>query len=270
MPRAPSATAGALLRRPGPLRVLVVAAHPDDESLGATRLYRRAGEVAVLCLTDGAPRLEEWRPQGDGATREEYAARRRRELAAALDAAGVPPERRRQLEIPDQELVDHLPWTVGAIVEQLVRHAADLLVTHPYEGGHPDHDAAALAAARAVAMVRQEVALAEAPSYHRGPGGELVAGRFLPAATDAWQVEWPLDRAAAAFRRRLLACHRSQRRVLECLPVLGAERLRPAPEYDFSRPPHPGRLHYEALGFPFDGAAWRARAAAEVRGPVAV
>src|SRR5262245_42709457 len=38
------------------LRLAVLAAHPDDETIGASRLLRRLSQPLVIYLTDGAPR----------------------------------------------------------------------------------------------------------------------------------------------------------------------------------------------------------------------
>ena len=42
--------------------------------------------------------------------------------------------------------------------------------------------------------------------------------------------------------------------------ALATERFRLSPRCDFSRPPHPGPLWYERLGFPVTYEAWRERA----------
>ena len=66
----------------------------------------------------------------------------------------------------------------------------------------------------------------------------------------------------------MVACHATQARVLAPFP-LGPERFRSAPRYDFSRPPHPGPLHYERADsgatWGIDGARWRAEATAAAR-----
>jgi hypothetical protein len=69
-----------------------------------------------------------------------------------------------------------------------------------------------------------------------------------------------VDRVPAATqraqKRRLLSAHRSQFAALRNVPV-GRERLRRAPRYDFSRPPHEGLLYYETAEAGISGAEWR-------------
>jgi hypothetical protein len=39
------------------------------------------------------------------------------------------------------------------------------------------------------------------------------------------------------------------------------EQFRPAPEYDFAKPPHNDKLWYECMQWPMTGARWRELAA---------
>lgn len=126
---------------------LVVAPHPDDESIGcggALALHRRAGDrVCVVTLTDGAHK-------DDGTRCADYAARRRREALAAAELLGV--ARSVFLDHPDRRLrLD------DALVEQLSallrEEQPDIVYAPSPVDLHPDHKTAAhavWAAARAV------------------------------------------------------------------------------------------------------------------------
>src|SRR4051794_18235234 len=81
----------------------LVAAHPDDESVGAGGRLPRLAAAHFICVTDGAPRDPADAEAAGCATREEYARTRRGELAAALALAGVEPGRVHQLKVVDQE-----------------------------------------------------------------------------------------------------------------------------------------------------------------------
>src|SRR5437588_8507523 len=71
------------------LRLLVLAAHPDDETIGASTLLARFPFSTVVFLTDGAPRDEHFWTGGPYQSREEYAARRRVEASQALAQANI-------------------------------------------------------------------------------------------------------------------------------------------------------------------------------------
>lgn len=243
------------------LRVLVLAAHPDDETLGAAGLLGRLDDPWVVCLTNGAPRDRRFVPAGAPPSPSSYARLRRRELQQALAVAGVGADRVLQLDVPDQEAALQLPKLVHRLTTLMRGLRPHLLVTHGYEGGHPDHDAAALAARLAVRRLEHEragapPALAEMLSYHREED-HLVADRFLPAETDRWTVMLRLTPRERRLRRQMLDTFASQSETLGQLLDRAWERYRPAPHYDFRQPPQAGPLHYELLGFALDGARWR-------------
>jgi len=247
------------------LRVMVLAAHPDDETLGTGGLLGRLDDPWVVCLTNGAPRDRRFVPAGAPPSPTSYARLRRRELQRALGVAGVGVDRVLLLDVPDQEAALQLPKLVHRLTTLARGLRPHLLVTHGYEGGHPDHDAAALAARLAVRRLERErggapPALAEMLSYHREEE-RLVADRFFPADTDRWTVMLRLTPRERRLRRQMLDSYRSQVGTLSQLADRAWERYRPAPHYDFRRPPHEGPLHYELLGFALDGERWRQLAA---------
>jgi hypothetical protein len=59
----------------------------------------------------------------------------------------------------------------------------------------------------------------------------------------------------------MIDCFATQRATLAQFPVGGVERLRPAPRYDFTQAPHPGRLFYEHHPWGMSGERFRRLAA---------
>lgn len=240
---------------------LIVAAHPDDETIGAGALIARLGRAAVAHVTTGAPRDRRFFPAGLEVSRERYAEIRSEEAACALVLAGVPPTRVRALGLVDQELAFDLVGLALRLVELFVEVAPDVVLTHPYEGGHPDHDAVAFGARAAADLLAREGApaprLFEMTSYHGARGG-FTPGRFLPR--DGCPItSISLTRREQDQKRAMLACHASQAAVLAPFAV-DVERFRPAPRYDFGRPPHEGPPLYERLGWSITGEGFRALA----------
>jgi len=230
---------------PGRARVAVVAAHPDDAVLGAATVLRSARELVLIHLTDGA--------EADGAG----ADARLRELDRALAVLGVRPRLRLRYGLTDQETVFHLPGLVRRLSHDL--RGCEAVLTHAYEGGHPDHDSAAAAVQLAClyadgepmeSIVRLEFA------GHHACGGALIAGRFHP---DPSAPEREVDAAPSDRRARAdaLACFTTQ---ADALARVGfeAERLRLAPVYDFRRPPPSGEALYDQRGCSLSSAEWRA------------
>jgi LmbE family N-acetylglucosaminyl deacetylase len=235
-------------------RVLVVAAHPDDETIGAAGLLCRARDPWVVHVTDGVPADPRLRTGLAAHDPEAYRLTRRAELDAALDLAGVPVSSRLRVGLVDQEVALCMLRATRALRAVFERVAPVLIVTHPYEGGHPDHDATAFACAFACrcALARSgiEAHLVEMTSYH-ARDGRLATGEFLGESGPVVTVEH--DAALRGRKRAMLDCHVSQRQILGPFGV-ERERFRIAPRYRFDAPAHRGMLHYESLGWPMTGA----------------
>lgn len=258
------------IARAGPgLAVLVVAAHPDDETIGVgatlSSLASRGARVEVLHVTDGAPADASLRSSRlRDCSLAEVARIRVSELREALRAGGLDPDAvlATSLGIRDQEAALAMSSIAEQIASYLAKHPADVVVTHPYEGGHPDHDAVAFAVHAAVRRAGTGTMLAEMSSYNAERGTVVTAGFIARDGLGCSLThEGALDDAARARKRAMLDAFTSQREVLRMFDT-AAEPLRCAPAYDFTCAAHPGMLHYERLPFGWTGERWRAAAAA--------
>ena len=241
-------------------RIAVLAAHPDDETIGASSLLARFSSTAVIYLTDGAPRDSKlWSPEFRG-TRGEYAALRRAEAERALGIAGLRPSQIHWLGAIDQEAIFAAKELARRLAEVLAKITPNTLITHPYEGGHPDHDSAAFIARFATTSMDPEQAplLVEMTSYHSRTC-KCVTGEFLDSGTEEVSCI-DLSPVERERKRSMFAAYPSQKLVLSSFGV-DRERFRKAPHYDFSRPPHEGKLWYECMGWPMAGQQWRQLAA---------
>ncbi|HEX9161692.1 MAG TPA: PIG-L deacetylase family protein [Thermoanaerobaculia bacterium] len=142
-------------------RTLVVAPHPDDESLGAGGLIahvaRRGANVRVVFLTHGEnnpwpQRIARRRWHISDHDRREWGRARRREAKRALIALGVPPQAAIFLEYPDDGLPqlekNALPETIARVLREF---RPTLLVIPSADDFHPDHRATHRAVQRALA-----------------------------------------------------------------------------------------------------------------------
>ncbi len=242
--------------------VLLIVAHQDDEVLGAGAQFRSFGQLSLLHVTDGAGFMPEARAKGFASLRA-YAAAREREMRGAVAAAGVQATFH-TLDVRCLEASFHLPAITHHLERAIAGIAPDIILTHAYEGGHPDHDAVAFATHRAVRRMAVPPPVWEFTGYHRagadtasGTSVDAVRGRFLPNGGPPLRLE--LSAADRALKRQMLDRFHSQLDVVAQFP-LDAEVFRPAPNYDFTNPPHPLPLGYELEGWGMPASLWLAAA----------
>ena len=146
---------------PAGRRVLVLAPHADDESLGCggtLALAAQAGcSVRVLVLTDGRKGYDPASlPPGDEAARERFeqalAARRLQEATAACRCLGLPAPG--CLGMPDGALESAIGWALDPLAELLADWQPELIFAPFATDAHPDHMAATRLLARALARVK--------------------------------------------------------------------------------------------------------------------
>jgi LmbE family N-acetylglucosaminyl deacetylase len=245
-----------------PRKVVVVVAHPDDEAIGAGAVLRGFPDVTIVHVTDGAP-LDDGYAQSRGYTnRDDYAQARRQEVVAALSIIGLPVERIRSLGLVDGEAAWHLVELCHKVADVFDELQPDVVLTHPYEGGHSDHDSTAFAVHLAAGMLLQQGQKApiilELTSYHNYRGRRRFFS-FLPMAGSRVRTVH-LSAEDRRVKRAMFDQFTSQLPVLEKFAV-DVERFRQAPRYLFTVPPHEGELDYERLCRRITGAEWRANAA---------
>ncbi|MDB6169595.1 MAG: hypothetical protein JWM88_2459 [Verrucomicrobia bacterium] len=138
-------------------KVVVLAVHPDDESLAAGGLIQQAmargADVRVIVVTDGdnnpwPQRFIERRWRIGAADRRRWARRRRQEAVAALACLGLPAEAVSFWGYPDQGLTGLLlaggEEIVGRLSAMIAEWRPTLLVTPSKRDLHPDHNALAV------------------------------------------------------------------------------------------------------------------------------
>jgi LmbE family N-acetylglucosaminyl deacetylase len=186
-------------------RPLVLAPHPDDESLGCGGMIAAACAAGlhpvVIILTDGAashPGSREFPPEKLRDLREAEAAR-----ATAL--LGLPPANLRFLRQPDTRLANAGP-TFDALIDDIISIGQALgcgMIVGPWAGDpHCDHQAAACLASAAAA--RTGWALRSYPVWGWLRDG---AETFVEPRAGGWRLDIAAQLEA---KQRAIAAHVSQ------------------------------------------------------------
>jgi len=179
------------------LRVLVVASHPDDESLGAGgfiyRLVHDCGaHVTFLILTCG-------RKGGNGSRRFKKK-KRRREAIAAAKRLGVRDVR--VLDFPDCGLEKKQHRLIRQVEKQLYykdrTERYNLVLTHAAGDAHLDHSTVSRAVVSACRRFTGGILFFHTPS--------TILNEFRPSLFVA------LDRDSLKAKRRAIKAHVSQRK----------------------------------------------------------
>lgn len=242
----------------GSLSALIVAAHPDDEVFSMGGHFPLFKNTYFAHATDGAPLNMRDALKAGFSTRESYAYARSVELQEAPALASINAENCFKLGFIDQEASAQAVLLTLKIKEILERISVDVVFTHAYEGGHPDHDTAAFACHAGIHLIKRERAespgLVEFTSYHMSEG-EMVTCRFIPS-TQTRVIRLELSSEQSALKKKMMDCFKTQLYLLADKP-LEIECFRDAPEYDFTLPPSGEKLFYEYHDFGMTGRCWR-------------
>jgi len=190
-------------------RLLVIAPHPDDETIATGLLIQQVlaagGEVRILLLTagDNNPWPQRWlerRVWIGAADRQRWGRRRHAEMLNALERLGVPAQTLQTLGWPDMGVTGMLLHAAAAAVPMLAaaihQFHPDLIALPALDDRHPDHGSAHV-------LVRLALAGQSDPP-------RLLAYLVHGHARDTGFIEIHGSAVQAANKHKALAAHRSQ------------------------------------------------------------
>lgn len=195
-------------------RVLILAPHPDDESLGAGGLIQRAlragAKVRVVFATDGdnnpwPQRFVERKLKIRRQDRARWGRRRRKEALAAMARLGLAANCARFLALPDQGITQLLlkadEPTLSAITAEITEWRPTLLVAPSNTDAHPDHSAFFVLVQLAIGRLKKEQPAPRVLRYIvHAPRSHAARGR----------ITLHLRNEEIEAKREAILCHESQ------------------------------------------------------------
>lgn len=170
--------------------VLIVAPHPDDESLAAAGVQQNYPDAPVIVVTDGeAARCDT----------PNLASRRRQEARAARRQLGLSTRQLVFLGLPDGKVASHEPRLQRLLAAQL---PGIRTLIAPFEhDGHADHDSVGRVCLRLARHHRLRLLRYLIWGWHRYEPAQLRDARF---------ERLRLNRGECRVKQRAIACFSSQ------------------------------------------------------------
>lgn len=246
--------------------IVCVSARPGDEVISMGGSIVDWQNPRFIDLTDGSPQDLDRVLRAGFDCRDEFARARKRDFENALHRAGLEQEHMVNLGYEEGEISENLAAVAISLAAALHDSRAEVIITHPYEGTHPDLDATAFAVQCACALLENDGISAptriEAAGCHQS-NGELVIGKFL-TEYETETVTIRLDTSKQQLKRSMIECLATQPNSLQGAEIRW-ESFRIAPLYDFTRAPREGILEYERNDSSMSGRRWRRLAAEALR-----
>lgn len=189
----------------------------------------------------------------------EYASMRLKELSDALSICDFNRDDHFVLNGVDLKVIDSLYSLIIQVIHLIRRIRPSVVLTHSYEGGHPDHDCASFIVSKAlkvlsVSMGYTNIRHLEFSGYHEH-NNLIETGTFKIGSGIIITVSLP--EYNKCLKKMMIDCFVSQKEMLSIFNI-EKEVFRIAPVYDFSRPPHNGKLLYEIMDWGMSSSKWRA------------
>ncbi|MBT3720945.1 PIG-L family deacetylase [archaeon] len=215
-------------------KILIIGAHPDDVefSTGRLMLKRKGENTHVVILTDG----RKGQVNDIEISEKKYAIIRIKESIRALQKLGIKNENRYFLGYRDQELTFQ-SLAINKIKKIIQKIQPDYILVHPYEGAHPDHDAAHVFTYIAAKKAKYSLNnIIEYSSYNHF-GGKYNLQEFIPKETREIILN-PTKKEQTKWST-IMREFKSQKTLQKIeIPKSKFEKYRKLPNYNYTKLPY--------------------------------
>ena len=221
--------------------VLLIAPHPDDELVGATFIIKKVlfkTNLIIFFPTNGVISKEEmwlWEKKNYKLKLEQ----RINEMKRSLKHLGI--KKFYVQDIPTRKLKTNINKTFLKIKEIIKRNRIDTLFCPAFEGGHQDHDVINFICSR----FKNNHSVYEFAEYNFFKN-RINCNEFIKETKN--QKTLVLSSNEKKEKKKLLNIYYSEKGNLDYL-AFDKETYRKIFNYDYSLPPHPGRLFYRRFSF---------------------
>ncbi len=221
--------------------ILFIAAHPDDELVGATFIIKKVllkKNLIIFFPTNGVISKEQmwfWNKN----KYEEKKKIRNEEMKKSLKLLGI--KKFFKQDIPTRKLKENIEKTFRKINLLVRDYKIDTIFCPAYEGGHQDHDVSNFICSK----FQNSSKVYEYAEYNFSKG-KINCNEFIKTTKD--EVTIKLSEKEKKEKIKLLKIYNSEKGNLGYLK-LEKECYRKLYKYDYSKPPHLGKLFYRRFAF---------------------
>ena len=215
---------------------LIVIPHPDDEIVGATFIIKKvlkSNNVVIFFLTNGVISKEDmWLWQRNN--HEMIVDKRLKEMLKVIKELKI--KRHYIQDIPTRHLKQNIVETFETIKKIIKFNKIDTIFCPAYEGGHQDHDVANFICSK----FKKKYNVFEFAEYNYFCN-KINCNKFINTINKENIIY--LSEEEKNIKRKLLEMYSSEKKNLDYIS-LEKETYRKIANYDYSLPPHSGRVFY--------------------------
>ena len=222
--------------------LLFIIPHPDDEIVGSCSIIRRhkcdAKKIFLFFITNGVLSKDHvWFWKKDQI--EKMVKIRKKELKLSLKMLGL--EDYFFQNIHTRTLKEKISETYNKIKKIIQLKKIDTIFCPAYEGGHQDHDVSNFICSR----LRNSTGVYEYAEYNFSKG-RINCNKFVKSTKN--EITIKLSEKEKKEKIKFLKIYNSEKGNLNYLH-LNEECYRKIYNYDYTKPPHHGKLFYRRFSF---------------------